>query len=660
MTSKQAFKIYLLLMIGVFVAGRSVQLTRGMEESNAHERSGDYTSPYAVDYSSDGLLLAVTDSTRGRLEIMDLNGNRTLHSLPLEGEPRGLVWHSDYIYVAQYDAWKVSQIDPSRGEVVREFQVGPKAVDVAVTDDKLLVTEYGLGQLIVADLDSGEEAGRVELNNYPFFLDVTVDGEHALVGHKIPTGNAMDSHFASELWLVDLESLEVSGKIELPHGSANVREVAMCPGGRWAYAVHTMGKTNLPTTHIHKGWVNTNALSIIDVESGERYATVLLDRMSEGASDPWGVAVSSDGEVLWVSVAGTHQVIRLDMAHLHLLLAGEGPSFSDELARSMRYRSKAEFDRPYSDVWLWVSEDPESNRSMLEIDLGALWGAGVMEIVSLPGQGPRGLAVSPDDSEVAAVAYFAGEIFRLDSESLGLKGALSAASQPEEGAVRRGERKFHDGTLSMQHWLSCATCHPDGRADGLNWDLPNDGLGNPNNTKTLLLSHETPPAMARGVRESAELAVATGFRFISFVEPGEQVLDDVRAYMAALEPEISPFRTRDGNLTEEAEAGREIFESERTGCLKCHPGPYYTDNKIYDVGTKNPVDSDGDFVTPHLIELWRRAPFNHDGAAVTMRDVLTTKNPGDKHGVTSHLSDEEIDQLEAYLLQMCVDTVPED
>jgi hypothetical protein len=35
-----------------------------------------------------------------------------------------------------------------------------------------------------------------------------------------------------------------------------------------------------------------------------------------------------------------------------------------------------------------------------------------------------------------------------------------------------------------------------------------------------------------------------------------------------------------------------------------------------------------------------------------MRDVLTTSNPHDKHGKTSHLTPQQIDDLAAYLLSL--------
>ena len=78
--------------------------------------------------------------------------------------------------------------------------------------------------------------------------------------------------------------------------------------------------------------------------------------------------------------------------------------------------------------------------------------------------------------------------------------------------------------ICFQGWESCASCHPGGgRVDGLNWDLPNDGIGNPKNTKSLLLAHSTPPAMTLGVRSNAEAAVRAGIRHILFTVQPEEI-----------------------------------------------------------------------------------------------------------------------------------------
>ena len=69
---------------------------------------------------------------------------------------------------------------------------------------------------------------------------------------------------------------------------------------------------------------------------------------------------------------------------------------------------------------------------------------------------------------------------------------IDLGRRAEPSLARRGEQYFNDATLCYQQWQSCATCHPDGRADALYWDLLNDGVGNTKNTKSLLMAALTP------------------------------------------------------------------------------------------------------------------------------------------------------------------------
>ena len=58
------------------------------------------------------------------------------------------------------------------------------------------------------------------------------------------------------------------------------------------------------------------------------------------------------------------------------------------------------------------------------------------------------------------------------------------------------------------------------------------------------------------------------------------------------------------------------------------------------------------FDTPTLVELWRTAPYLHDGSAATVREVLIDRNKQDAHGKTSHLKPAEISDLVEYLLSL--------
>jgi cytochrome c peroxidase len=55
---------------------------------------------------------------------------------------------------------------------------------------------------------------------------------------------------------------------------------------------------------------------------------------------------------------------------------------------------------------------------------------------------------------------------------------------------------------------------------------------------------------------------------------------------------------------------------------------------------------------PTLRDVWATAPYLHDGSALTLRDVFAAHNPDDRHGKTSNLSPEELDDLCAYMLSL--------
>jgi cytochrome c peroxidase len=270
--------------------------------------------------------------------------------------------------------------------------------------------------------------------------------------------------------------------------------------------------------------------------------------------------------------------------------------------------------------------------------------------------GPRAVVVVGHTAYTAN--YFSDTLTAIDlsntnskPESIALSESGPRNPRSEADQVRKGEFYFHDATICFQSWQSCSSCHPgDARADGLNWDLPNDGLGNPKNTKSLLLAFQTPPAMWLGVRETAETAVRAGIKHILFTEQPEEVAAAIDAYLRSLKPVPSPHLVQ-GKLSEAASRGEEVFS--RSGCAECHPPRIFTDLHHYNVGTRAPSDKTTDrFDTPSLVELWRTAPYLHDGSAATVHDVLTTHNRRDRHGRTSDLSKKEVEDLCAYLLSL--------
>jgi len=606
-----------------------------------------YRSAQDVAWSADGTCLAVSDRTGGAVAIMDSSG-KLLREAPLNGKPWGLAFGAgNTCYVAEYDAGAVAEIDAASGKVLRRLKVGPKSADLAVApkSNLLIVGDYGLKCVSVVDLATGTEKARIDLDSHPQGIAVNADETVAMVANLLPFGNATDAAHASCITVIDLKGLKKAAEIKLTPGSTGVRGVVFSPDGKWAYAAHALGRFTLPTTQLDRGWVNTNAMTIIDVQNKKLYATVLLDRLMEGAADPWGLAVSKDGKCLWITLSGVHQVAKLDLESLHLLMEGKDIPADKPAPGGV--------PRHLSTVWAEIKKDP-TKRTALANDLAALYGAGLLVRTKIDGNGPRGLALSPDGKKLAVACYFTGSVILVDPDSDKTIAAAPLPNQPKMDSPRQGEMIFHDGTYSFQHWLSCATCHPDGaRADGLNWDLLNDGIGNPKNTRSLLLADKTPPSMSLAVRPDFSVASAAGFRFILFREPQLQELQAVKDYIKSLTPEKSPYLAPDGKLSAKARKGKTIFESGKAACTTCHPAPLFTNLKLYDVGSRGELDrKDSAFDTPTLIELWRTAPYLHDGSAPTLRDVLIDRNKKDTHGSTSQLKPDEVDALIEYLLSL--------
>ncbi len=602
-------------------------------------------SPYSVAFSPDGTRIATSDRTAASLWLVDTEKQRVGRQVELQGKPTGIAWSTDgqRVFVSECGASTVAEVDPIKGTVLRRFAVDrhPEGLALAPRRNLLLVANTTTHNVSLIDLAKGREVARIAVPREPHHVAVTPDESIAVVGNLLPADPGTDPKAASVISIIDLENANHLTDIRLPPGSTAVREIEISKDGQYAYVAHVLGRNSVPSTQLERGWVNTNALSILDLKARTRYATVLLDNPVRGAADPWGVALAPNGKSIWITLSGVHQIAKLDLERLHTYLAGGLPD-DHRLAHSVKNSPGTE------SVWLRIKRNPE-HRSALANDLAALTTADIIERIPLDGVGPRGLAMSPDGSQLAAAAYFSGAIVLLDAASGKAAGTVQLGEIPKPDQARLGEMIFHDATKCFQHWLSCATCHPnDGRVDGLNWDQTQDGIGNPKSNKSLLQAQHTPPMDWRAIREDMPVGVLTSFHFLMREpEPGEE--EAVQAYIRSLEPSPSPYLDAKLELTASARRGQEIFESEEARCSRCHKGPYLTDMKVHNVGTKGELDRSGKFDTPSLVEIYRTGPYLHNGSAGTLRDVIVGKNAKKRHGRTAQLSSEQVDDLVAYL-----------
>jgi len=587
----------------------------------------EYYSPEAMVAFHDGRLLYVAEKTAKQVAVVDLNAGKVVKAFRLPGEPSGMALGPDgnslFVTVEGVDG-RVVQLDPNSGEITATIPAGhtPMAPVLSPDAKMLYVCNRFNNEVIVIDVDSKKQTARIPVGREPVAAVLSRDGRHLFVANHLPAGASNQSRVTAAVDVIDTASGKVDASISLPNGSVALRGMCLSLDGKIVYVTSTLGRFMLATTTVARGWMNTCVLHLIDAEKRSLRYTVPLDEESLGAANPWGVACSADGKFVCVAHSGTHEVSIIDQQALLAKLAKVPPQNESGITE---------------EAYEKLPENPADDLNFL---------AGIRKRVQLKGNGPRGVAIM--SGTLYAAEYFSGSVgaVGLDSAAHPVKSIALGAERPKS-LKRKGEMLFHDAaTMCFQQWQSCSSCHPDGRTDALNWDLLNDGMGNSKNTKSLLFSAQTPPVMARGVRTSASVAVRTGMKFIQFTEPADEKADALHEYIKSLAPIPSPILFN-GELSTGARRGESVFR--RANCAACHSGQYFTDLKLHNVGTGAGMEAGVWFDTPTLRELWRTAPYLHDGRAATLEEVVTKFNPSDRHGKTSELSPQEVADLVEYL-----------
>ena len=569
-----------------------------------------YLSPCALVADTNRARLYVAEQSVSRVVVVDLNTDMPVQTFTLPDVPNGLALNSNgtRLYVAAGVAeGKVFALDALTGGLLQTIVVGhtPMSPVVSLDGTRLYVCNRFNDDVSVVALATGTTAARIPVDRQPHAAALTPDGKRLFVANLLPSGPATNLAIASVVSVVDTTSNAVVATVRLPVGSHSLLGICVSPNGAHVFVTHVLSRFYAPTTQVTRGWMNTAALSVIDAATGALVNTVLLDDLDLGAANPWGVACTSDSQYLCVAHAGTHEISVIDRAALLTKLAAGGEDVPQDLTYLATIRRR----------------------------------------LPLKGNGPRDLALV--GTKLYAAEFFSESVGVVDlspGQEYGAKEIVVGWQKPATGA-RLGERYYNDATLCLQHWQSCASCHPDACSDSLNWDLMNDGFGSPKNSKSHLYSMQTPPAMVTGIRSNAQVAVRAGFKYIQFMNQTEACAEAVDAYLTSLTPPPSPYLVN-GGLSVAATRGQAHFVSR--GCAQCHSGPYLTDQQKHDIGTGIGREAGLAFDTPTLREVWRTAPYLHDGRAATVREVITTVHAARVSG----LSEAEINDLVAYVLSL--------
>jgi YVTN family beta-propeller protein len=161
----------------------------------------------------------------------------------------------------------------------------PGAPVLSPDGSRLYVSNRFNNNVSVIDLAASKEIQRVPAIREPIAAAISKDGATLFVCNLLPVDPADSYDVAAEITVIDTASLATSN-IRLLNGSSSVFGICVSPDGKYAYVAHILSRYQMPTTQLERGWMNTNALSVLDVETKSLINTVLLDDIDLGARTP--------------------------------------------------------------------------------------------------------------------------------------------------------------------------------------------------------------------------------------------------------------------------------------------------------------------------------------------------------------------------------------
>ena len=610
-----------------------------------------HSSPLVFDAATDTAWNVNADNdsiTSTRLVDLDLD---PLLEIPVGDHPRSLALAPDgTVWVTLQDAAEVAIVDPAAQGVVERIALPPASQPYGIAfaeSGVAYVSLHATGELVEIDSTKRSVSRTLALGPTPAALAVSHTGR-VFVSRFISPEN--EGH----VWEVDASSFEVVRTIVLPFDEGPDDE----SGGR--------------------GVPNYLSSIVVSPDGTQAWVTAKKDNTARGPMRD-GVSMAPDSFVRAIVCvldlqSNTERVDqRMDLNNRSLPMSVAFSGIGDYVFVAALGSNWVGFQNAYGTE-----------------NLG-----GIREV----GLGPDGLVLA-SRSRLVVHSALSRSLTLYDVTAV-LDGSDETAPDPADtiqtiieealpADVLAGKQVFHnaaDPRMSAEGYISCASCHFDGGHDGRIWDFTDRGEGL-RNTKSL-----------RGISEHGRVHWSANFDEIQDFErdiresfAGAGFMDEAAWQMRAEDPfgassagvskELdqlaafissfkdvppSPFRKEDGTLTDAARRGQDVFRG--AGCQSCHPAPEFTDSAsdiLHDVATVIPTSGQRlggaleGIDTPTLNGLWATGPYLHDGRASTLKDIFVRHNPDDRIGVTSNLSDKELDDLEAFLLQLDGTPIPDD
>jgi len=592
--------------------------------------------------------------------------------------PIALTTDGATLLVVNPDSNSLTLVDTASHSVLAEVLVGvdPRSVAASPDGSRAYVANQGDDSLSVVAIAARAVIADVAVGDRPVGVAISPDGRFVAVAELgVDRVRLLDA--------ATLCTLAVTAVADRPHG------LAFTPDGQHLLVTHLLG----------------GDVTVLGVRPHRAYLPIILKgqgmRSLNTPSNPQPLLSNLQSEIpTWpnvapapavlVNAAGTRAYLPQSMANG----LGYNTSFDTTIFpkvsvlnletnshQTSEHVSLPETDRPVGLPWdvalakgdteLWVVNSTSNDVSVIDISAPTH----PTRVANIPvGDNPRGIVLAPDGNRAYVNNTLAGTVSVIDTSAYTVTDVLTVTTLPLPPVLLHGKRLFFSSArpdLAQAAWISCNTCHVEGEHDGRTWLLQYTGPVPPGelpvirrNTTSLLGMIETYP-----LRWSAEWDESADSEFsIRFEQFGDGLIDgamhptrgtpnqgrsfDLDRLALFIDSLSVPARTH--TLTETEVRGKAIFESPQAECTVCHPAPLYTDLQVHDVGTADgPGEWFGPLIdTPTLRFLYDNAPYLHDGSAVTLYEVLTAANPDNEHGVTSHLTEDELADLIAFLLAL--------
>ncbi len=605
MTKRGAILLVLLLAAAKWLFGPALEHEpRARAAAESRQMSGD-RSPVDLAVSNDGRWLVVANQASASVSLVRASDGVVVSEVACGSHPSAIAIAPDdrrVLVGATYAGeLNVLAIEGERLRPAGSIYLGFEPRGVAVSPDGRLayVALTAANAVAVVELDPLTEVARIEVGRWPRYLALSPDGSRLAVGCSGEGGiSVVDTATRTRLFDTKFVGL-------------NIGQLQTTADGRYAYFPWMVYADRPITAHnIREGWVLGNRLARVRLDEQARREAIALDPRGAALGDPHGLAISPDQKWLALSVSGTHElaVFRLD----DLAMRDDGPG--DHMKGDLAY-------------------DPDR---FFRIPLGGR---------------PLGVRFDRDNRHVYVANYLENSVQVVDVDVRRVERTIALGGADEPSLARRGEAIFYDARRSADGWYSCHSCHYEGGTNAVTMDTKNDGsFGTYKMVLSLRNASHTGPWFWHGLQ--SDFQAALGKSLGDTMQGPAPSDDDVKALAAFFESLPSPpnwHRTRDGRISEAAQRGQKIFQSEVANCAACHSGPYFTDGQVHDVGLGSDYDAHDGFNTPSLLGIDNRVGYLHHGRAESLDELLRVLHNPAKVSGTRPLDDAERADLVEYL-----------